>query len=166
MCCSARTPGDRRADGHRAADCGRAAQRFSADRLFHPGFVLGVTHFFVGEDRGLGAHRGQPRHRLIEAVRVPRAVPRPRHRRHDHPVHRAAHPRRVSLHERLHRAQIQRPPPPASLTTVVAGAAPPAQSAPPPLTPHRPHRRHDHTLLLVEYDTLNHRLLDAEQPSP
>ena len=116
--------------------------------------------------RALRAHRGQPRHRLIEAQRVPGAMPRPRHRRDHHTVHRAGHPRRVGLDHRPHRAQIQRPPPPPSLARVVAadsaaGTLRSAAAGPGPAGP-----RHDHTLVLVELDSLNDRLLDAEQPSP
>src|SRR6266542_4051379 len=72
----------------------------------------------------------------------------------------------TALDERPYRAQVQGPPPSASLAAVVARAAPPAHPAPSPLPPPGPDRRHDHTFVLVEVDTLNHRLLDPEQPSP
>jgi hypothetical protein len=58
----------------------------------------------------LGRLGGRPGHRLIEGERVTRAVPGPRHLRHDHAVLAAEHPRRVGLQHHLHRAQIQRPP--------------------------------------------------------
>src|SRR5262249_58174168 len=105
---------------------------------------------------------GPPRRCLPDPQRAPRAAARPRPRRHDHPMPRARHPRRVGLHERPYRPQIQRPPPPTTRTPVVPRTASPTDpTLPPPPTP-RPHRRDNHTLVLVELDTLNHRLLDAE----
>ena len=56
--------------------------------------------------RALRTLRYQPGHGLIEGQRVPGAVPRPRHMRHDHAVLGAADPRRVCLHEHTDRARI------------------------------------------------------------
>lgn len=116
--------------------------------------------------RTLGRLGGQPRDRLIERQRVPRAVPGPRHVRHHHAMRRAAHPRRASLHEHPNRAQIQTPPPPRPGTAVITGTPRPAPPATIPSPPRRPHRDHHLLRLLVELDTLNDRLFDAQQGTP
>jgi hypothetical protein len=94
------------------------------------------------------------------------AVARPGHRGHHDPVLRARHPRRVSFDERADRAQVQRPPAAPPGTLVITRAAPSAQPAPPSLSASRPHRNDHHLLLIVEFDTLDDRLLESEQPSP
>ena len=116
--------------------------------------------------RALRARHRQPGHLIIEVPGVTGAVTRPRHRRDDHPVHPAGHPRRVGLQHRPHRSQIQRPPPPPTLPGVITRTAQPAHPTPPPLPTRRAHMS-DHQLMgLVELDPLHHRLLDPEQPSP
>jgi len=103
-----------------------------------------------------------PRDGVLEHARVPRVVPSPRHRRHDHPVLGAGHPRRVGLQEHPVQAQIRAPPPPAPLALVIARAAPPAQPAAAPRAPARPHVHHHRFRLVVELDLVDHRaLLDS-----
>jgi hypothetical protein len=72
----------------------------------------------------------------------------------------------TDLDEYPYRAQVQCPPPSPPLAPVVTRAAPPAHPTPTPLPPTRSYRRHDDRLAFVELDTLNHRLLDPEQPGP
>jgi integrase len=117
--------------------------------------------------RALRTLRYQPGHGLIEGQRVPGAVPRPRHMRHDHAVLGAADPRRVCLHEHTDRARIQRPPATPSLSGVVAATPPTADTAPASRRPRSPHL-HDQLTAAVpfELDTLNNCLLDAQQGAP
>jgi hypothetical protein len=116
--------------------------------------------------RRLGRVHRQPRHRGIEGPGMPRAVARPRHRRHHHPMRSTPHPRRLSLHHRPHRAHVQRPPPPPPRTAIKPGATPLAVRTPPSGTPAHPYLNHQQRLFVVELDTLDHRLLDSQQPSP
>ena len=116
--------------------------------------------------RALRARHRQPRHLIIEESGMPRAVACPRHRRDHHPISGTAHPGRVGLQHRLHRAQVQSPPPASTLPLVIARTAPPTHPAPISPPPSRPRMHHQHTLLLVELDPLDHGLLDPQQPSP
>ena len=58
-------------------------------------------------DRGLGRVHRQPRHLIIEGIRVARVVAGPRHTRHGGTVLRTVHPRRVGLQHNPHRACVQ-----------------------------------------------------------
>jgi len=97
---------------------------------------------------------------------VARAVPRPRHRRDDHPMHAAGHPRRVSLQHRPDGAQIQGAPPTPTLAGVIARGPAPTDPAPAPNPAGRPHLSHQQVGLLVELDPLDDGLLDAQQSAP
>ncbi|MER3485587.1 MAG: hypothetical protein C4345_06085 [Chloroflexota bacterium] len=115
-------------------------------------------------DRPLRALAGKPGDLVLEAAREARVVARPRHRRDHHTMPLAAHPRRLRLQEADRGAQIERTPPPPALTRVVAGAASATEPAAAPLAPAR--ARRDNQRVPVEPDVLDHRLLDAQQPSP
>lgn len=70
-------------------------------------------------DRALRALRRQPRHLLLELARKPGALPRPGHPRDHDPVAPALDPRRLRLHERLRRPDVERPPTPSALAAVI-----------------------------------------------
>jgi len=117
-------------------------------------------------DRGLRAVRHQPGSGVIEGVGVAGAVPCPGHLGGDDSVLGAAHPRRVSLQERLGRAEVQRPPTAAALTLVIAGAALPAASTPSLGRFPGSHRDHHGLLVLVELDAFHDGLAQPQQLSP
>ena len=83
-----------------------------------------------------------------------------------HPMLGTPHPRRVGLHHRRHRAQIQRPP---TASTFPLGHSP-GTAAHTPHTgaapPNRTHMSNQQRLLFVELDPLDNGLLDPQQPSP
>jgi hypothetical protein len=118
-------------------------------------------------DRGLRRLRGQPRHLIVERVRMAGVVAGPGHVSDYHRVHRALHPHAVGLQPHLDRAQIQPAPPASPGTPLVIAAAPaPAASTPVPLPSRRPHR-HDHDLrVLVVLDVLDDGLLDSQNRTP
>jgi len=97
---------------------------------------------------------------------VPGAVPRPRHRRDDHPVHAAGHPWRVGLQHRPDRAQVQRPPPSPTLAAVVARRPALTQPTPALRAAHRTHPGHEQLRVLVELDPLNNGLLHTQKGTP
>jgi len=116
-------------------------------------------------DRGLRRVHRQPRDLVLERPREPRAMPRPRHRAHDNTMAPARHPRRLGLHERERRAEIQRTPPPAALAEVETRRPAPAHPAAIPLSEARPDA-HDHLALAAEPDVLNDNSAQPEQPRP
>lgn len=119
----------------------------------------------VRERRG-----GQPRGLVLEHSGERAVVAGPRHSRHDHPVHRAPHPRRLGLQEHPGRAEVQATPPPSPVPTVIPRTATPAPPAPrrrPPGRAHRGHHRSRTVLADLQVDGLDHHLLlDAEQHLP
>jgi hypothetical protein len=92
-------------------------------------------------------------------------VPGPRHRADDHAVTGAAHPRRLSLHERERRCEIQRTPATPTLAQVKARTATPAHATTITLQPVRSHGHHD-LALIAAVNVLNHHRLQAKQPGP
>ena len=125
-----------------------------------PGDPQQITH------RGLRTMRHQPRGGVIKGVGVAGAVPRPRNLRSNDPMLGAPDPRRVSLQERLDRAQVQRPlaPPPLALAIARAVHATPAAPALGGLA--RPDRHHDRLLDLVELNAFLNSLDQTQQLSP
>lgn len=116
-------------------------------------------------DRRLGCVDGQPRGLVLEGAREPRAVPGPRDCADHHAVTTTTHPRRVGLHERQRRPEIQRSPTPASVTLIEPRTAPPAHAAAISLAPDRPYRD-DNLILTANLHVLDDRPLDAQQPRP
>jgi hypothetical protein len=114
-------------------------------------------------NRALRTLGHQPGDGLVEGQRVPGAVACPRHVRHDNPVLSATDPRRLRLEEHPRRAGVQPPPASSSLAGVVASAAAAAHPAPAPGPACRPHPRNEQLVGLIELDTLDDRLLDAQQ---
>ena len=119
-------------------------------------WVTALSHVWVAN----------PGHRLIKGQRVTRAMPSPRHVRHDNAMLGAGHPRRVGLDHRLHRAQIQRPPAASSFTGVVPPAAALADSTAPCSGAGRPDPTDQHLGVLVELDSLHDGLLRTEKGMP
>jgi hypothetical protein len=139
------------------AGLGGAALADTADRAPRDAHQL--------RDRGLRGVDRQPHRLILKRLREPRAMPRPRHRAHHHAVATARDPRRVGLHERERRAEIQRPPTPAPVTEIKAWAASPTHTAPIALAPVRPDR-HDQLSLIADLHVLDDRSLQPQQPRP
>jgi hypothetical protein len=116
--------------------------------------------------RGLGTLRDQPCHRLVEAEGVPGTMSRPRHVRDYDAVLAAGHPRRLGLHEHLHRREVQSPPPAPTLASVITTAAPTTDPAPGARRQHRPDVNDEDLPILFELHVLDDRLLDAQQGAP
>ena len=115
--------------------------------------------------RRLGAVHSQPRALIFKRLGEPRPMTRPGHRRNDHPVPLAGHPRRFSLYEREPRPQVQRPPPPTTVTEIEPRAPTPAHPAAVALPPPRPDS-HDHLPLAAAVDVLDDHGLQPKQPGP
>jgi len=116
--------------------------------------------------RAFGRLGGQPGHRLIKGQRVTRAMPSPRHVRHDNAMLGAGHPRRVGLDHRLHRAQIQSPPASPSLTGVIPAAAALTDPTAEGSGAGRPDPTHQYLGILVELHCLHDRLHHTEKGMP
>ena len=117
-------------------------------------------------DRRLRRLRGQPGDLRVEQVGVTGLVPRPRDSRDRHPVDAAGYPRRIGFQLDPDRSGIQGPPPPATLALVIARAPPQALPTPAPHRPRRPHPRNQNAGLVVEFNVLDHCLLDTKQNPP
>jgi hypothetical protein len=114
--------------------------------------------------RGAGRHPGDG---VLEDGGVPGVVPRPRHRRHDHPVLTAGHPRRVGLQERPVQPEVRCAPLPAALALVIARAAPLTTPTTTLGALARPDEEDRFLDLVVELDAVNHgRSLDPEHACP
>ena len=75
-------------------------------------------------------------------------------------------PRRIDFEIGPRGAQIQRPPASSLITRVVAGRPPPTDPALTSIAPPEPDRHDERTRRLLEFDLLDHHLLDTEQPGP
>ncbi|CKR39914.1 Uncharacterised protein [Mycobacterium tuberculosis] len=118
--------------------------------------------------RGLRTRHRQPGHRVIESIRVPGMMTRPRHRHHRRPMGGAVHPRRLGLQEHLDGAPIQTAPLAQARTAVIPGRlATAATTAAQHCTswPHPgDHPRTVSGVILLEFDILNHgALVDTQQ---
>ena len=122
------------------------------------------AHAHEAADRRARALPGTPRGLVLEVAGVPGAVAGPGDARHHHAVGPAAHSRGVRLHQRLHRAQVERPPAPAALAAVITGGAPAAHPAAPAL-PGGGTRVHHHDAVALEVGVLHHRARKTAQPS-
>src|SRR5262249_7710278 len=91
-----------------------------------------------------------------------RAMPGPRHPRHNDAMIPASNSRRVSLDEDLRRAEIQRSPSTAPLTVVVTRCTTVTATATTPRLSDRSHRHHNRTRDVVEPDIFHDR---ARQPT-
>ena len=92
-------------------------------------------------------------------------MPGPRHRRDEHPVTLAAHPRSVGLQIRHRRPNVQRPPAPPAVALVIAGAAPPAGRTTITLARDRPDRHHQRPAV-GQIHVLDHSSVQTEQLLP
>lgn len=81
-------------------------------------------------DRGFRTRRREPGDLVVEEPDVCGAMPGPRHRRGDHPVHRAPYPRRLGFQIRAHCAQVQRLPAAPTLPIVIRRTLSSADSVP------------------------------------
>ncbi len=90
----------------------------------------------------------------------------PRHRGDHHPVLAAGHPRCAGLKHSADHAQVQRPPAATPCPSVVTRAAATTHPAPVPLSLGGPYVGDQQIGVLVELNTLDHGLLDAQQAPP
>jgi hypothetical protein len=105
-------------------------------------------------------------HRLVlKRTREPRVVTCPRDRADDHAVTPARDPRRVGLHEREGRAEVQRAPAPAPIAEIKPRTAAPADPAAISLPPARP-GRHDDLCFIADPHVLDDRPLQTQQARP
>ena len=118
-------------------------------------------------DRPLRRVRRQPRRLVLEVAGEPGTVPRPRHRRHGHPMFATGHPRRVGLQLHPDRAQVQPAPAAPALAVVIARRRPLTAPTATLLGPPRPHVHHHGLVVVGEPDVLNDRaVIDTDQPFP
>lgn len=116
--------------------------------------------------RGLRTLRGQPGDLSVEAAGMTSGVTSPWHRPHRRAVLTTVHPRSVRLEPDRDRAEVQRPPPSSALTVVIARCPPTAPAAPPRCPTCGPYRGDQDTVVLVELDRLDNRLLDPQKGTP
>src|SRR6266545_5306228 len=110
--------------------------------------------------------RRQPSCLIFKGAGKARVVPSPRDGLHNDAVIRAGHTRRLRFEEDLDRSEVQSAPTPGALAGIVPSTPPVALSTPPAATAIRPDRGHERLHLVLEPDPPDHRLLDAEQPTP